>query len=380
MRVDILSLFPGYFESPLNTSILGRALREGFVDVYRHDIRSFACDIHQTVDDKSFGGGPGMVMMAGPLTRALESIKKEESHVIYFSPAGKRLTRDRARALADHKHLILICGHYEGIDQRFIQSSVDEEISIGDFVLTNGALAALVLLDATVRFLPQVLGSEVSHERDSFEGPWLDHPHYTLPRNFENQPVPPVLLMGDHAKIEKFRQTESLTITDRRRPDLAASWGRFLRGEGAGCSLEMGACLGTSSLGFYRKAFGKYLGLPWIEKNATMGALLLGNREIVLWQTHENFEFSKEDSTQKALSCERKEQSLEKKSLGEGALVYLELELSSLGVKDKATFVQAAKRLKGKSPVEVELGETGLGIFWVCFKDQAGWRLLLELG
>lgn len=220
MEIDILSLFPDYFTSPLEQSILKRAQASGLVSIRAYNIRDFCTDKHKIADDKPFGGGPGMVMKPEPLARAIESVRRENSHVIYLSPQGTPLTAKKSRSLAKNPHLVLLCGHYEGIDERIIEHLVDEEISIGDFVLTSGCPAALVLLDATLRFVPGVVGKEASTAQDSFEEGTFDHPHYTSPREFNGWEVPPVLLEGNHAKIEQWRLDRALEKTQKMRPEL----------------------------------------------------------------------------------------------------------------------------------------------------------------
>jgi len=220
MRIDILSLFPGYFKGPFDESIIKIAREKGLLEINLVDIRDFADNKHRKVDDRPFGGGPGMVMMPQPLSAAIGSVKREGSHVVYLSPQGKVLNASKARQLAEHQHLILLCGHYEGIDERIIETQVDEEISIGDYVLTNGCLAAIVLLDALVRFVPNVLGHHEAANEDSFEKGLLDCPHYTRPELFEGLAVPEILRSGDHRKIAAWRHAKALEKTRRMRPDL----------------------------------------------------------------------------------------------------------------------------------------------------------------
>lgn len=219
MRIDILSLFPEYFRSPLEESILKRARDAGIIDIHLVNIRDYSEERHRRVDDRPYGGGPGMVLMPGPVVQAIRAAKKENSWVVYLSPQGKTLTAAKCRELAKKEHLILLCGHYEGIDERALLD-VDEEISIGDYVLTNGCAAALVLLDATVRLLDGVLGHELSAQEDSFENGILDCPHFTRPVNFEGNEVPQVLLSGDHKKIAEWRHDQALKKTIKNRPDL----------------------------------------------------------------------------------------------------------------------------------------------------------------
>ncbi len=220
MRFDILSLFPEYFRGPLDESIIKQAVKKGLIDICLHDIRNFAENKWRKVDDRPFGGGPGMVMTPDPVSKAVRSVKTERSHVIYLSPQGSVLNAAKARALSRYEHLILLCGHYEGIDERAIEAEVHEEISIGDYVLTNGCLPAIVLLDAVVRFVPGVLGNPQAADQDSFEQGRLDCPHYTQPKVWEGREVPPVLLSGHHLEIAKWRQSKGLEKTKKNRPDL----------------------------------------------------------------------------------------------------------------------------------------------------------------
>lgn len=220
IRIDILSLFPDYFQGPFDESIIKRAREKGILEINLIDIRNYADNKYRKVDDRPYGGGPGMVLMPQPTTAAIRSVKSPDAKVIYLSPQGAPLTAAKCRELSQEKHLILLCGHYEGVDERVLQGDVDEEISIGDYVLTNGCLPAIVLVDATVRFLPGVLGHESAADEDSFEKGILDCPHYTRPEVFEDKSVPPVLLSGDHKKIEEWRRQTALEKTKRVRPDL----------------------------------------------------------------------------------------------------------------------------------------------------------------
>jgi tRNA (guanine37-N1)-methyltransferase len=227
MKIDIITIFPEFFSSPFSQGIIKRAADAGIVQLSAVDLRLFTHDKHRTTDDRPFGGGEGMVMIPGPLFEAVESIKEEgqrgdmpPAHVIYLSPKGRTFSQEMARQLASKGHLILICGRYEGVDQRVIDELVDEEISIGDYVLSGGEPAALVVVDAVVRLLPGALGCETSAEHDSFSDGLLEHPHYTRPRQFRGLCVPDVLLSGDHARIERWRRRQSLKITLERRPDL----------------------------------------------------------------------------------------------------------------------------------------------------------------
>lgn len=204
--------------------MLKRAQEAGILKIEIIDIRQFSTERFRKVDDRPYGGGPGMVMMAAPVTSAIRSRKRPGTKTIYLSPQGTPLTAKKCRELAALEHLVLLSGHYEGIDQRAIDSDVDEEISIGDYVLTNGSLAALVLIDAVMRFVPKFLGDEEASRFDSFEDGLLDWPHYTRPEVFEGMTVPEVLLSGDHAKIQKYRESQAIEKTKKVRPDL---WQRY---------------------------------------------------------------------------------------------------------------------------------------------------------
>lgn len=219
VQVDFLSLFPGYFEGPLNESMLKRAISKGLLSIRQVNIRDFSLDKHNRVDDKPYGGGPGMVMMAEPLIRAIESVKEEDTYVIYLSPQGKKLDASLAKSLSTKKHLALVCGHYEGIDERALDY-IDEEISIGDYVLTNGCLPALVLIDAVARFIPGVIGDFQSVEQDSFEQGLLDAPQYTRPELVRGKSVPSILMSGHHEKIAAWKSEMALKYTQKKRPDL----------------------------------------------------------------------------------------------------------------------------------------------------------------
>ena len=222
MRLDVVTIFPAIFESPLRASLLGRAIAAGIVDLRLHDLRDFSTDRHRTVDDESFGGGPGMVVKPEPVFAAVESLGEDRGRVILLSPAGRRLDRDLARELSEEPHLTLLCGRYEGVDERIVQGLPAEEISIGDYVLSGGELPALVLIESVTRLIPGVIGREESHERDSFEDGLLDHPHYTRPAEFRGMVVPEILRSGDHAAIERWRRDAALEKTRRNRPDLLA--------------------------------------------------------------------------------------------------------------------------------------------------------------
>ena len=221
-RVNILTIFPEMFGSFFSASILGRAREQGLIDIRTTDIRPFSNSKHHNTDDYPFGGGAGMVMMAQPILDAMKAVTAEypSAKRIYLGPRGKKLTTSLARELAQEKELILLCGHYEGVDQRALDTCVDEEISIGDYILTGGETAAMVLVDCVARFIPGVLGSSDSPEEESFSDGLLEYPQYTRPRTLEGMEVPDVLLNGDHAKIKAWRRRESLKATLKHRPDL----------------------------------------------------------------------------------------------------------------------------------------------------------------
>jgi len=225
VRIDVLTIFPGIFESPLRESLLGRAIADGVLEVRVHDIRDSASDRHRQVDDESYGGGPGMVMKPEPIFAAAEALGEGFKRVLLLSPAGRRLDQALVRELAAEPWLVLICGRYEGVDERVTRGLPAEEISIGDYVLSGGEVPALVLLEAVTRLVPGVIGRQESHERDSFEEGLLDHPQYTRPPEFRGMRVPEVLLSGNHAEIERWRRERALDRTRRMRPDLLGSDG-----------------------------------------------------------------------------------------------------------------------------------------------------------
>lgn len=223
MNVSVLTLFPEMFSDFLKASIIGRAIKENRICVSLHNIRDYAQNKHNRVDDAPYGGGAGMVMQAPPLKRALiASGWKKGDTVIYMSPRGKVLTQQGAKLLSEKKQIYIVCGHYEGIDQRFIDQYVTEEISIGDYVLTGGELPAMVLIDTVSRLIPGVLGKAESLCDESHTGGLLEYPQYTRPAEFDGLPVPQVLLSGHHAQIEDWRHKQSVAITKERRPDMMA--------------------------------------------------------------------------------------------------------------------------------------------------------------
>lgn len=222
MKIDVLSLFPEMFHGVLESSILKKACDKGAVDVAVTDFREYADNKHKTVDDYPYGGGAGMVLKPQPIFDAVADLNKEGSkaRVVLLCPQGERYTQKKAEELSKEEHLIFVCGHYEGYDERIREHVVTDEISIGDFVLTGGELGALVIIDSVVRLLPDVLGNKASAVEDSFSTGLLEHPHYTRPSDFRGMKVPDVLTSGDHKRIAEWREEESLRRTFLRRPDL----------------------------------------------------------------------------------------------------------------------------------------------------------------
>lgn len=223
MRIDIISIFPKMFSAVLDESIVKRAQAKGKVKIFTHDLRKYTQDKHRKVDDRPFGGGSGMVMQVEPIWRAIAAIKKKikgKTKVILLCPQGKRFNQAAAKKLSSSPNLIFICGHYEGIDERVREHLVDEEISIGDYVLTGGELAAMVIIDSLVRLVPGVLGDKNSLNFESFEGNLLEYPQYSRPAKFKNWAVPEVLLCGDHKKIQAWRKQQAIKRTRLKRPDL----------------------------------------------------------------------------------------------------------------------------------------------------------------
>jgi len=222
MKIDVLTLFPAMFAGPLDESIIKRARAVGLLDLQIHNLRDWAHDRHQTVDDRPFGGGPGMLLKPEPLFAAIEELQRKDTHVVLLSPAGRKFNQAIARALAGRKHLLLVTGHYEGFDERVREKLADDELSIGDYVLTNGALPAMVVIDAVARLLPGVLGDDESSQDESFSPgrSALEYPQYTRPAEFRGMKVPDVLVSGHHAEIEKWRREQAERRTKERRPDL----------------------------------------------------------------------------------------------------------------------------------------------------------------
>jgi tRNA (guanine37-N1)-methyltransferase len=220
MLIDVITLFPEMLDGFLGQSMMKRAANAGYVTFNFLNLRDFTDDKHRTTDERPFGGGPGMVMKPEPIFKAVESIRTEKSRVILMCPQGKPFNQLRAQALSHEEHLIFVCGHYEGVDERIRETLIDEEISIGDYILTNGVLPAAVVIDAVVRLIPGVLGGEGAVEQESFNEPLLEYPQYTRPPEFRGLKVPEELLTGNHAAIAKWRRAQSEKRTAKRRPDL----------------------------------------------------------------------------------------------------------------------------------------------------------------
>ncbi len=229
MRIDILSLFPRFFDGPFDVSMMKRARSRGILDIRCSDIREFSTGKHRKVDERPFGGGPGMVLLPGPVVSAIRSVRGNHSRVIYLSPQGAPLNAEKSRSLAKEEHLVLLCGHYEGVDERVLIREIDEEISVGDYVLTSGCPAAVVLVEAVARFIPGVIDNEEASSQDSFEEGIFDAPHYAGPREFEGLAVPEVLLSGDHSKINTWRREQAYKKTRKIRPDLTRGQNPLLR-------------------------------------------------------------------------------------------------------------------------------------------------------
>jgi len=220
LRIDLLTLFPELFTGPVDVSIIQRARKSGLLDLRVHNLRDYTHDNYKTVDDRPFGGGPGMVLKPEPIFEAVEAVADEATRVILMSPTGRTFEQAAARELAGEQRLLFICPAYEGVDERVRQELADDELSIGDYVLTNGSLAAMVVIDAVTRLLPGALGDDQSALDESFSQGLLEYPHYTRPAEYRGWKVPPVLLSGNHAEIEKWRREQAALRTQARRPDL----------------------------------------------------------------------------------------------------------------------------------------------------------------
>ncbi|MEN0058670.1 MAG: tRNA (guanosine(37)-N1)-methyltransferase TrmD [Bdellovibrio sp.] len=224
MKIDVITLFPEMIQQGASYGVLGQALTQNKLSVMAHTPREFATDRHKTVDDRPFGGGDGMVMMAEPLEKTILKVKHNNSKIIYLSPQGRPFSAQKAQELSREEHLIFICGRYGGIDQRAINTHVQEELSIGDYVLSGGELAALVVIDSLARFIPGVLGHADSAQEDSFSQGLLEHPAFTKPRSHGEQDVPKILLSGDHGSINEWKRNVALLVTLKKRPDLLIEW------------------------------------------------------------------------------------------------------------------------------------------------------------
>ncbi|MCE9614037.1 MAG: tRNA (guanosine(37)-N1)-methyltransferase TrmD [Lentisphaerae bacterium] len=220
LAIDVITIFPGMLNGFLAESMLKRAAQKGAVAFQTVNLRDFARGVHQTTDDRPYGGGPGMVMMPEPIFEAVEKVRREESRVILMTPQGRRFDQQAAQELSLARHLVFICGHYEGVDERVREALVTDEISIGDYVLTNGVVAAAVVIDAVVRLLPGVVGGEGATSQDSFSDGLLEFPQYTRPADFRGMKVPEVLLSGNHPEIARWRREQAEKRTQERRPDL----------------------------------------------------------------------------------------------------------------------------------------------------------------
>jgi len=220
MKIDVLTLFPAMFAGPLDESIIKRARQAGLLDLQLHQLRDWTHDRHKTVDDRPFGGGPGMLLKPEPIFEAVESLKREKTRVVLMSPSGRKFEQSIARELAQQEHLLIVTGHYEGFDERIRAALADDELSIGDYVLTNGALPAMVVIDAVARLLPGVLGDDASSSEESFSAGLLEYPQYTRPAEFRGMKVPEVLQSGNHAEIARWRAEQAKKRTQEQRPDL----------------------------------------------------------------------------------------------------------------------------------------------------------------
>ena len=239
LRIDVITIFPALFEPFARESMVGIACQKGAADLRVHDLRDWTSDRHRTVDDAPYGGGPGMVMKPEPLVDAIEAVAGEKgpgrkARVILLSPQGARLSQEKVEGLSKSEHVVLVCGRYEGVDQRVIDLAVDEEISIGDYVLCGGEVAAMAIVEATTRLLPGVLGNPESTETESFQGGLLEGPQYTRPAEFRGRAVPEVLVSGDHGKVAAWREMQAKERTRQRRPDLLGSEGRGPEADGSG--------------------------------------------------------------------------------------------------------------------------------------------------
>jgi tRNA (guanine37-N1)-methyltransferase len=286
LLIHILSLFPDYFKGPFDESMVKRARERGLVNIEHVDIRDYSSNKWQRVDDRPFGGGPGMVLKAEPVVKAIRAHRHKKTHVVYLSPQGKPLNAKKCRELAQKEHLLFLCGHYEGIDQRALDLEVDEELSIGDYVLTSGQAAAIVTIDALLRFVPGVLGDFEGANQDSFENGILDCPHYTRPVEFEGLEVPKVLLSGNHAEISHWRLERALEKTKCRRPDLYLSFVTQKReremNHAMQRDIDMEVTLVVGDLKRSKKLYNKKLGFPLISEEAKRASFEVGETSLSL--------------------------------------------------------------------------------------------------
>jgi tRNA (guanine37-N1)-methyltransferase len=220
MKITVLTLFPERMETLLEFSVIKKALEKGLLNINYVNIRDFSTNKHKKVDDYPYSGGPGMLLKPDPLSEALDEVSQKDSKIFYMSPKGAVLNQENVKKISQEKNIVIIAGHYEGIDQRIIDTYVDEEISIGDYILTGGELPALVLVDSVARLIPGVLGNEDSHQDESFENNLLEHPQYTRPYEYKGSKVPDILLSGDHEKIKRWKRYKSIELTLKHRPDL----------------------------------------------------------------------------------------------------------------------------------------------------------------
>jgi tRNA (guanine37-N1)-methyltransferase len=220
VKIDVLTLFPAMFAGPLDESIIKRARQAGLLDLQLHQLRDWTHDRHKTVDDRPFGGGPGMLLKPEPIFAAVECLQRDKTRVVLMSPSGRKFTQAIARELAQQEHLLIVTGHYEGFDERIREALADDELSIGDYVLTNGALPAMVVIDTVTRLLPGVLGDDASATEESFSHGLLEYPQWTRPAEFRGRKVPDVLVSGNHAEIAKWRAEQARQRTQEQRPDL----------------------------------------------------------------------------------------------------------------------------------------------------------------
>ncbi len=229
LNIDIVTIFPEVFYGPFSESIMKRAMEKGLVGINTVDLRNFTDDRHRTVDDRPYGGGPGMLMKPEPFYKAVDSLRRKDTKVLLMSPDGEMFTQAIARELAAETHIVILCGHYEGVDERVGSGLADRILTIGDYVMTNGNIAAMAVVDSVVRLIPGVLGCESSKTEESHSAFLLEYPQFTRPEVFKGMKVPELLLSGDHGKIREWRLSQSLEITRKRRPDLFEKYGKWMK-------------------------------------------------------------------------------------------------------------------------------------------------------